>query len=358
MKTILLTILLLSTQLFASVATITALRGQADIERVGNKIIASLGASLEEKDNILTQDNAKLQIIFKDETIVSIGKNSNFSISEYLFEDNQTPIAKFSMLKGAMRTITGHIADIAPQKFNVMTKTATIGIRGTNFSLVVGEDGSYQAYCTYGTISVTISGIEHLVQQGYFITISPNGKVIINSFTPKDLKEMRDIHFGISTEDNTRVTKGDLRDEDHGQLNVTIDDDTEVIIAELNRNTQDIIQPRGDVTTYIMNDASYSGTYTMTGGSSTLGGGGTANLNIDFGNDAANLNLNGTAIYSLTPVFSATGFSDLGLSSGGTGIADGTFTDIIGNSVTGNLTFDDGNNDSGTYSVTSSQTLY
>ena len=357
MKTILLLILLLSTQLFANIATITALKGQADIKRTGNSIPASLGASLEEKDNILTQDNTKLQLIFTDETIVSIGKNSNFSISEYLFEDKQIHIAKFNMIKGAMRTITGHIGDIAPQKFSVETRTATIGIRGTNFSVIVNEDDSYQAYCTYGTISVTIASIEYLVQQGYFITIAADGKIIVSAFTPKDLKEMRDTHFGISAEENKRVTKEDIRDEDHGQLNVTIDDDTEIIMAELQRNMQGIIQPTGDVTTYIMNDAHYAGNYTATGGSG-LGASGTANLNINFGADTINLNLGGIAIYSLNPIFSATGFTGLGLSSAGAGTADGTFNDNIGNSVTGNFTYNDGNSDNGTYNVTSNQTLY
>ena len=159
------------------------------------------------------------------------------------------------------------------------------------------------------------------------------------------------------TEENKRVTKEDIRDEDHGQLNVTIDDDTEIIMAELQRNMQGIIQPTGDVTTYIMNDAHYAGNYTATGGSG-LGASGTANLNINFGADTINLNLGGIAIYSLNPIFSATGFTGLGLSSAGAGTADGTFNDNIGNSVTGNFTYNDGNSDNGTYNVTSTQTLY
>ncbi|MCF6310246.1 MAG: FecR family protein [Sulfurimonas sp.] len=360
MKTILLTILLLSTQLFANVATITALRGQADIQRTGNNISASLGASLEEKDNILTQDNTKLQIIFKDETIISIGKNSDFSISEYLFEDNQTPIAKFSMLKGAMRTITGHIGDIAPQKFSVTTRTATIGIRGTNFSVVVGEDGSYQAYCTYGAISVTIAGIEYVVQQGFFITIAPDGKVLISAFTPKDLKEMRDTHFGVSTQKDTRLSKSDKTNENNEQLNVTIDDDTEVIIAELERNMQNIIQPTGDVTTYVMNDAFYTGDYTLTYATAGLPANGDAELSIDFGADTLQLVLDPgstNAIFSTNPTFGTTTFN-VNETGGGGGAATGSFGESTGNSVTGNFTWNPGNTDIGTYNVTSSQTLY
>ena len=372
MKTIILTILLLSTHLFASVATITALKGKADIERTGSKAPASLGSTLEEKDNILTQDNTKLQLIFKDETIVSIGKNSNFSISEYLFEDNQAPIAKFSMLKGAMRTITGHIGDIAPQKFSVTTRTATIGIRGTNFSVVVDDDGSYQAYCTYGAISVSISGVEYIVNQGFFISIAPDGKAIVKAFTPKDLKEMKDTHFGISTEKDTRVSKSavveetlDEKGENTEQLNIVINEDTEVIISELENNVQDVTQnATGDVTTYVMSDAHYTGSYLVTAdgsGGSSLGGTGTtgtAILDIDFGADTASLALTNasTATFNINPVFTSTGFT---VDDGNSGNATGTFSDSIGNTVNG--TFNHGTagyTSSGTYDVTSSQVLH
>ena len=373
MKTLLLTLLLLSTQLLANVATVTALKGKAGIQRASDMIPASLGSTLEEKDNILTQDNTKLQLIFKDETIVSIGKNSNFSISEYLFEDGQEPVAKFGMIKGAMRTITGKIAKVAPKKFTVETKTATIGIRGTNFTVIVREDGSYQAYCTYGTISVTINGEKHIVQQGEFITISPNGKILVSAFTPKDLKKIQDTYFAANTQKNTGLTKSSRVDENNEQLNVTINDDTEVIIAELENNTQDVIQNgTADVTTYVMNDALYTGTYDVTssGGGGTIlgtnGDSGVATLDIDFGADLANLKLtaddSSVHTFSLNPTFTSTGFSveQTVVNTGNLGDASGTFSDSIGNTVNGNFKHTDGStqSSSGTYTVNSTQVLH
>jgi hypothetical protein len=95
---LLITFFLFSSNLFAGyVATITASKGKAHILRKNNKINSKIGLQLEEKDSVITGDNSKLQIIFKDETVISIGKNSNFSISEYLFEDEQVPVARFGM---------------------------------------------------------------------------------------------------------------------------------------------------------------------------------------------------------------------------------------------------------------------
>ena len=131
---IVLIVLFLGATLFGGdVANITALNGEAFIKRDGTEIKATLGASLMEKDSVVTKEKTKVQIIFKDETIVTIGKNSTFSINEYLFEEKRESVAKFEMLKGSMRTITGMIGNVVPERFSIETKTATIGIRGTNF---------------------------------------------------------------------------------------------------------------------------------------------------------------------------------------------------------------------------------
>ncbi|MFT5835917.1 MAG: hypothetical protein ACI9RG_000811 [Sulfurimonas sp.] len=189
-----------------SVATITAITGSADIVRGGANIEATLGAELNEKDNILTKNKSKVQIIFNDETIITVGKNSNFSINEFIFDDSQEPKAKFGLLSGAMRTITGKIGKIAPDRFSVKTKTATIGIRGTNFSVLAGADGSTRVFCTFGAISVNVKEEVSIVTQGFYVVISPTGeRGTPIKFTPKALKKMRSDSFT-----NTQVDKKEI----------------------------------------------------------------------------------------------------------------------------------------------------
>ena len=96
-------VLFFSTTLFASIANITAIRGDAFIQDDAGKRVAKLGAALEKKDSIVTKANAKVQLIFKDETIVTVGKDSVFSIKDYAFDEKE-PVVRFSILKGAMRT--------------------------------------------------------------------------------------------------------------------------------------------------------------------------------------------------------------------------------------------------------------
>lgn len=367
-KIIILSIILLSINLLAnSVATITALKGLVVIERAGESIEASLGAKLEAKDIVITKENSRLQIIFKDETIISLGKNSNFSIKEYLFEDSQAPIAKFEMIKGAMRTITGKIGKIAPDKFTVQTKTATIGIRGTNFSVVVGDDSSYQVYCTYGEISVTIERKEYIVKQGFYSNISPDGTVEIKEFSAQDLKDMKTKNFGENKQRESEVSKSNITESGNNeQLNLTVTEDSALIIKNVSDTTTDNIQTSDNTTdlasllaSYSMSDVLYLGTYTTASGVSSLGAEGSAELSVDFGADTATLILgggSGTALYSLNPVFTGT---DLTLmQENGSGMATGTFQGPTGNNVTGTFTYDDGNVDTGTYDVSTDTVLH
>ena len=247
---IVLMVLLLGVTLFAKdVATVTGLSGEAFIQRDSQNIEVSLGVKLQENDTIVTDSKAKVQIIFEDETIITLGKNSNFSISEYLFEGEKKPVARFAMLKGAMRTITGQIGKVAPNKFSVTTKTATIGIRGTNFTVLIGEDGSHNIYCTYGAISVTFEGNEYVVREGSYLYISPDGKVEIKEFTPEELKNMKEKSFGKS-EKKEEKSGGSVSAE--GQVDATTNDDGDIVVKDITDLSRDATQTTIQTTTGII----------------------------------------------------------------------------------------------------------
>jgi len=228
-------VLLLGIGSFAKdVAIVTGLNGKAFIQRDGKKIEVSLGIKLQEKDKIITNQKAKVQIIFNDETVVTLGKNSDFSINEYLFEADKKPLVRFGMLRGAMRTITGQIGKVAPNKFSVTTKTATIGIRGTNFTVLVDKDGSHNVFCTFGAISVTINGVEYRVEQGFYLHLSVDGKVSVKEFSPEELKKMRENSFGKSDKESNDDSVAAEE-----QIDDTTDDDSDMLIRDVTNQIQD-----------------------------------------------------------------------------------------------------------------------
>ena len=253
-KLLLVVLFVVSSLVAGDIATVTALNGGAYIDRGGEKIDVSLGMKLQEKDRIITDDKAKVQIIFNDETIITLGKNSNFSIKEYLFEDKKEPIAKFSMLRGAMRTISGKIGKVAPQRFSVATKTATIGIRGTNFTVLVGDDGFQNIFCTYGAISVAFRGEQYIIREGFYITISPEGKINIKEFKPQELKNMRSKAFAKTKA--KKDTKGLVVQE---QLDTTETESANIEVKDLSDQTRDSTQTQN--TENAIKDTEFSSSY-------------------------------------------------------------------------------------------------
>jgi hypothetical protein len=173
MKTLLLSILLLASTLFANVGKVVALKGDATVTRGGQNLPVNLGLILQEKDQIKTSKNARLQLQFTDKTVISLGKESVFDVEEYFFDEKQPTKTKasFKMAKGIFKSITGKIGKINPSKFTLKTKTASIGIRGTIFFGTIAPDKPDNIACTQGEIVVqTDQGIV-TVPAGQFTTV-------------------------------------------------------------------------------------------------------------------------------------------------------------------------------------------
>ncbi|MDD2448358.1 MAG: FecR domain-containing protein [Sulfurimonas sp.] len=241
LKNIAIILMLTSSLLFAkSVGTITALKGKALISRDGTEIVAKLGAGLEEKDTLTTKKEGQVQIIFDDETIITVGNNSSFSINEYLYEESKAPSAQFGLFSGAMRTITGKIGKMAPENFKVKTKTATIGIRGTNFTVVANQDGSSNIYCTLGAISVNSPEKDSTVTQGFYISVSQGGAMSKPiKFTPAELESALEQSF--STSDDTQDDSSNSSQDASSNSSQQAQDDTNSLEGSEGITTQTIV---------------------------------------------------------------------------------------------------------------------
>ncbi len=154
-----------TTILFANIAKVTAINGEAIVFRENKEIQIKKDFKIFEKDIIKTKKNAKLQLIFKDNTIISLGQNSTFEIKQYLFSNTKKPSAKFKISKGIFKSITGKIGKIAPKNFKLKTQNATIGIRGTT---IIGEISKERdtIICSSGQIVVSTPKGEVIVNKG------------------------------------------------------------------------------------------------------------------------------------------------------------------------------------------------
>jgi FecR protein len=153
-----------STLLFALVSVAFAVEAGAAAGRVefafggasvtgadGQTRPAARGSELDTGDVVRTTDG-RVQIRMTDGSYISLQPNSEFGIKNYRFEGKTdgSESAIYSLVKGAMRTVTGLVGRVNRNRYQVGTPTATVGIRGTGGLIQILPDGSTLVQGTSG----------------------------------------------------------------------------------------------------------------------------------------------------------------------------------------------------------------
>jgi len=102
--------------------------------------------------DVLRTTDGRVQVRMADGAYISLQPNTEFGIKNYRYEGKTdgSENAFYSLLKGAMRTVTGLIGRVNRDRYQVATPTATVGIRGTGGVIQVLDDGSTLVQGTSG----------------------------------------------------------------------------------------------------------------------------------------------------------------------------------------------------------------
>ncbi|MEW6428022.1 MAG: FecR domain-containing protein [Thermodesulfobacteriota bacterium] len=113
---------------------IVAMRGPVTIVRDGGTLTPRTRDPVFEKDVIRTGATGRVQIMFRDNTLISLGVNTETAIDTYRFQPEEQKAAMRTTVKeGVLRVMGGAITRMAPENFTTETPTATIGIRGSMY---------------------------------------------------------------------------------------------------------------------------------------------------------------------------------------------------------------------------------
>jgi len=118
----------------ADIGVIQTLKGTAVIEREGKKRRAVIGQRLHENDILRTARNGAMGVVLTDNTILSLGPNSELVVDEFVFVPKDRKLSMITrMAKGTVEYIAGTIGRLAPESVRFETPLAILGIRGTRF---------------------------------------------------------------------------------------------------------------------------------------------------------------------------------------------------------------------------------
>jgi len=112
------------------------------IERTsGLTLTADIDTQIQSYDNVETE-NGRLKIQFVDETQISLTEHTLIEITEYVYDPNPSK-SKMAMnfVSGTARFATGGLGLVPRENIAIQTPTASIGIRGTDFTTTVDELG-------------------------------------------------------------------------------------------------------------------------------------------------------------------------------------------------------------------------
>ena len=124
-------------QVIGSVKTVG---GKASVFRGGEALQAHAGQRLQEKDTLQTGPDGSMGVIFRDDSVLSLGPDSELVIERFVFNPAEGNMGFISRLwKGTAAYLSGLIGKLSPESVLFETPVATIGIRGTRFAARIGE---------------------------------------------------------------------------------------------------------------------------------------------------------------------------------------------------------------------------
>ena len=182
---ILLSLLTLPSGALASAGAIGELKGSGVLERNNEVIEGNKGVSVQSMDTAVTA-NGRMRIDFVDETRVDLTEHSRLLIDEFVYDPaNDVGSLSIKASLGGVRYASGQIAKRYRQNVKIKTPSATIGVRGTDFIMVVDEAGGtmvtllpscdVDGYCYTGEIEVETDAGFVIMNQAFQTTMVTHG---------------------------------------------------------------------------------------------------------------------------------------------------------------------------------------
>jgi hypothetical protein len=142
LATVLVTISLLLSPINSwAVGKVTEQTGPTEIIRDKRSIESRLNTEVKMNDTVSTA-RAKAQLTFEDKTTVKLTEHSKIIIDDFVYDPKKgAGKLGMKMALGTARYASGQIAKNNPQQVAIKTPTASIAVRGTDFSMTVDELG-------------------------------------------------------------------------------------------------------------------------------------------------------------------------------------------------------------------------
>tara|TARA_B100000902_G_scaffold352390_1_gene363082 strand:+ start:1563 stop:2732 length:1170 start_codon:yes stop_codon:yes gene_type:complete len=150
------------------------------IERTsGQTLTANLDTQIQSYDNVETE-NGRLKIKFVDETQISLTEHTLIEITEYVYDpDPSNSKMAMNFVAGTARFATGGLGLVPKENIVIQTPTASIGIRGTDFTTTVDELGRSLVILLPDADCTDVVKLEQGCRPSGSITVTNDGGIVV-----------------------------------------------------------------------------------------------------------------------------------------------------------------------------------
>jgi hypothetical protein len=180
-----------------------------EIVRAKKSVSSAVNTAVEMNDTVVTA-RSRAELTFEDKTTVKISEQSKLLIDDFVYDANRgTGRLALKVALGTAKYASGQIAKSNPQQVAVKTPTATIAVRGTDFSMTVDELGRSivmllpscdAAACVTGQIEVFNNAGSVIMDTAYQATfvssvdVAPRSPVVLN-IDPANISNLMIVAF-------------------------------------------------------------------------------------------------------------------------------------------------------------------
>lgn len=174
---------------------VTFSRGTVEAQSKGRSRLLAQGGQICVGETIVTSQSGMVQIRMTDDGLIEIRPQTQLEIKQFVYSGTNKDSSLFALFKGASRFVTGKIGKAYPQNDLIETKTATIGVRGTDHEATVILPGDSKGYPS-GTYDKVNQGITFIRTEKGEIDIHPNqvGLAVSAAEVPTLLREIPDFY--------------------------------------------------------------------------------------------------------------------------------------------------------------------
>jgi ferric-dicitrate binding protein FerR (iron transport regulator) len=140
------------------VGRVNKVQNEVQVISASGAAAAVIGTQVHMKDELRTGAGARLQVTFRDNTVLTLGENARLVIDRYVYDPGSgVGETVLQAAAGAFRFATGRMGNLKDKNISVVTPVAQIGVRGTEF-WGGPIDGRYGVFLIAGEITVTTQG--------------------------------------------------------------------------------------------------------------------------------------------------------------------------------------------------------